>query len=110
MSEKLIRLKPPHPSAELNVGGRFFLPHLDGFVYIEDSEDNRLHIDAACRVGGYSRTAYPKFPSPIWAAINQLIDALDGSERQEVLDALECIAQGLVADDGAPAELPHPAA
>lgn len=109
MTEKLIRLKPPFPQAELNIAGRFYLAHLDGFAYVPDTEDNRLHIAAATTVGGYSRAAYPKFPSPIWAGISQLIDALDGSERQEVLDALECVAQGLVADDGEPVEQPHPA-
>jgi hypothetical protein len=109
MTAKLARLRPPHATGELNIGGRFFLPRIDGMTYVPDVEDYRLHIEAATKVGGYVRVDYPKFPPPIWSAINAMINALDGSERQEVLDALECVSQGLVADDGTPAERLYPA-
>jgi len=91
------------------MGGAYFLAHVDGHVYVPDDEDHRLHIEALTKVGGYARVPYPRFETPVWTAILGLIDALDGSERQEILDALECLSQGLVADDGAPVEEPHPA-
>ena len=49
----LVRLKPPFSQAEANVRGRFYLPRIDGFVYVEDTEENRLHIEALTKVGGY---------------------------------------------------------
>ena len=79
----LIRLKPPHAAAEANHGGRFYLPHIDGHVYVENEDVAGPLI----KTGGYARVKYPKFPPQIWAAINALTDALDGSERQTILDA-----------------------
>lgn len=100
----LIRLKPPHAAAEANHGGRFYLPHIDGHVYVEGEDV----AGPLVKTGGYARVNYPKFPPQIWAAINALTDALDGSERQMILDALECVAQSFVPSDGEPVEQDHP--
>jgi hypothetical protein len=98
MTEKLVRLRPPHATAEANIGGKFYLPHLDGFVYIEYSEDTRLHIEALTKVGGYARVGYPQFEHKVWVAIQALSDALDGAEQQTILDACECVLQSFEAD------------
>jgi hypothetical protein len=96
--EKLVRLKGPHPQCELNLGGRYFLSHVDGFHYVPDTEDNRLHIEAATKVGGFARVDYPQFEHKVFAAIHALTDALDGAEQQTILDAVECVLQSFDAD------------
>ena len=100
----LIRLRPPHAAAEANHGGRFYLPHIDGHVYVE-SEDVAGPL---VKTGGYARVDYPKFPPEVWAAIGALTDALDGSERQMILDACECILQSFVPSYGEPVEQTYP--
>ena len=107
--EKMIRLRGPHPQCELNIGGRFYGVHVDGHTYVPDTEDNRLHIEAACKVGGFTRVDHPRFKHEVWVAIQALTDAMDGAEQQTILDACECVLQSFVADDGAPAERLFPA-
>jgi hypothetical protein len=98
MTAKLARLKPPFPQAEANIFGRFYLAHVDGCVYVPDDLDHAPHIEALTTKGGYYKVPYPKFPSPIWAAINTLTDALNGTEQQIILDAVECVLQSFEAD------------
>ena len=74
-------------------------------MYVENEEI----AGPLVKTGGYARVPYPKFSTEIWGAIGVITDALDGHERQEILDVLECVAQAFEAADGAEVEPANPA-